>query len=133
MTLFNCFILLYFFSVRLFLDFAWSFVFSSLPQQPMTSDFEGFLYQILSITLFACRNSWERASDRFIKKMYNYYDSILLHLLIKVVFVYIYYTYCEYEQCTCLQMKFYCSFCSLMIYIKTVWPYAQYHKHLLNR
>ena len=26
--------------------------FSSLPQRPMTSDFEGFLYQILSITLF---------------------------------------------------------------------------------
>ena len=25
-------------------------VFSSPPQQPMTSDFEGFLYQILSIT-----------------------------------------------------------------------------------
>ena len=27
-------------------------VFSSPPQQPMTSNFEGFLYQILSITLF---------------------------------------------------------------------------------
>ena len=27
-------------------------VFSSPPQRPMTSDFEGFLYQILSITLF---------------------------------------------------------------------------------
>ena len=45
----------------------------------------------------------------------------------------IYYTHCEYEQCTCLQMKFYCSFCSVMIYIKTVWPHAQYHKRLLNR
>ena len=56
--------------------------FSSPPQRPMTSDFEGFLYQILSITLFSYLNSWERASDCFIKKMYNYYDSILLHLLI---------------------------------------------------
>ena len=28
-------------------------VFSSPPQRPMTSDFEGFLYQILSITLFS--------------------------------------------------------------------------------
>ena len=28
----------------------------------MTSDFEGFLYQILSITLFSYLNSWERAS-----------------------------------------------------------------------
>ena len=30
----------------------WSFVFSSSPQRPTTSDFEGFLYQILSITFF---------------------------------------------------------------------------------
>ena len=37
-------------------------VFSSPPQRPMTSDFEGFLYQILSITLFSYLNSWERAS-----------------------------------------------------------------------
>ena len=36
--------------------------FSSPPQRPMTSDFEGFLYQILSITLFSYLNSWERAS-----------------------------------------------------------------------
>ena len=36
-------------------------VFSSPPQRPMTSDFEGFLYQILSITLFSYLNSWERA------------------------------------------------------------------------
>ena len=36
--------------------------FSSQPQRPMTSDFEGFLYQILSITLFSDLNSWERAS-----------------------------------------------------------------------
>ena len=36
-------------------------VFSSPQQQPMTSEFEGFLYQVLSITLFSCLNSWERA------------------------------------------------------------------------
>ena len=35
---------------------------SSPPQRPMASDFEGFLYQILSITLFYFLNSWERAS-----------------------------------------------------------------------
>ena len=37
-------------------------VFSSPPQRPMTSDFEGFLYQILSIALFSYLNSLERAS-----------------------------------------------------------------------
>ena len=37
-------------------------VFSSPPQRPMTSDFEGFLYQILSITLLSYLNLWERAS-----------------------------------------------------------------------
>ena len=37
-------------------------VFSSPPQWPMTSDFERFLYQILSITLFSYLNLWERAS-----------------------------------------------------------------------
>ena len=31
--------------------------FSSTQQQPMTSDFEGFLYQIFSITLFPYLNS----------------------------------------------------------------------------
>ena len=31
--------------------------FSSPPQQPMTPDIEGFLYQILSITLFSYLNS----------------------------------------------------------------------------
>ena len=36
--------------------------FSSPPQRPMTSDFDGFLYQILSITLFSYLISWERAS-----------------------------------------------------------------------
>ena len=36
--------------------------FSSPPQRPMTSDFERFLYQSLSITLFSYLNSWERAS-----------------------------------------------------------------------
>ena len=34
--------------------------FPSPPQRPMTSDFEWFLYQILSITLFSYLNSWER-------------------------------------------------------------------------
>ena len=48
-----------FFSVRLLHG---HLVFSSPPQRPMTSDFEGFLYQILSITLFSYLNSWERAS-----------------------------------------------------------------------
>ena len=38
-------------------------VFSSPPQWPMTSNFEGFLYQILSITLFSYLNSSERASN----------------------------------------------------------------------
>ena len=35
---------------------------SSPPQRPMTSDFDGFLYQFLSITLYSNLNSWERAS-----------------------------------------------------------------------
>ena len=35
---------------------------SSPPQRPMTSDFEGFLSQILSISLFSYLISWERAS-----------------------------------------------------------------------
>ena len=35
---------------------------SSPPKRPMTPDFEGFLYQILSITLFSYLISWERAS-----------------------------------------------------------------------
>ena len=39
--------------------------FSSLPQRPMTYDFKGFLYQILSITLFSYLNSWERATFPF--------------------------------------------------------------------
>ena len=33
--------------------------FSFASQLPMTLDFEGFLYQILSITLFSYLNSWE--------------------------------------------------------------------------
>mgnify|MGYP007091382990 CR=1 FL=1 len=37
-------------------------VFSSASQRPITSDFEWFLYQILSITLFSYLNFWERAS-----------------------------------------------------------------------
>ena len=51
-----------FFYRSTFVGSVWSFVFSSPPQQPMTSDFEGFLYQILSITLLSYLNSWERAS-----------------------------------------------------------------------
>ena len=51
-----------FFSVRLLSILRGQSVFSSPPQQPMTSYFEGFLYQILSITLFPYLNSWERAS-----------------------------------------------------------------------
>ena len=40
-----------------FVGSAGSFGFSSPPQRPMTSDFEGFQYQILSITLFSYLNS----------------------------------------------------------------------------
>ena len=47
-----------FFCVRLLSVLRGHSFFSSPPQRPMTSDFEGFLYQILSITLF----SWERGS-----------------------------------------------------------------------
>ena len=54
-----------FFKQSIFVGSAWSFVFSSPPQRPMISDFEGFLYQILSITLFSYLNSWERASTYF--------------------------------------------------------------------
>ena len=32
------------------------------PQRPMTSDFKGFLYQILSITSFSYLNYWERVT-----------------------------------------------------------------------
>ena len=49
-------------SVRLLSVLRGHSVFSSPPQQPMTSDFEGFLYKILSITLFSYLNSGERAS-----------------------------------------------------------------------
>ena len=51
-----------FFSVRLLSVLRGHSFFSSLPQRPMTSDYEGFLYQMLSITLFSYLNSWERAS-----------------------------------------------------------------------
>ena len=37
-------------------------LFSSPPQRPMTTDFEGFLSQILSITFQSYLNYWERAS-----------------------------------------------------------------------
>ena len=39
--------------------------FSSPPQRPMTSDFEGVLYQILSITIYSYLDFWERASQHF--------------------------------------------------------------------
>ena len=42
-----------------FVSSAWSFVVSSLPQWPMTYDFEGFSSQILSITFLSYLNSWE--------------------------------------------------------------------------
>ena len=51
-----------FFSVRHLSVLRGHSVFSSLPQRPMNSDYEGFLYQILSITFFNFHNSWERAS-----------------------------------------------------------------------
>ena len=51
-----------FFSVPLLSVLRGHSVFSSPPQRPMTSDFKGFLYQILSITLFSHLISWERAS-----------------------------------------------------------------------
>ena len=59
--------------------------FSSPPQRPMTSDFKGFLYQILSIQLLSYLNSWERASISllmFSAKQGNYwyyfwYDAVL--------------------------------------------------------
>ena len=59
---------------KLFVEVVWVFsvwllsvlrghsFFSSPPQRPMTSDFEGFLSHILFITLFSYLNSWERAS-----------------------------------------------------------------------
>ena len=56
------FVFFVFFSVRLLSVLCGHSFLSSPPQRPMTSDFEGFLYQILSITLFSYLNSWERAS-----------------------------------------------------------------------
>ena len=61
----NCLKRLFYF---IFQRSVWSFgFFSSPPQRPITSDFEGFLYQILSIILFSylnflILNSWERDS-----------------------------------------------------------------------
>ena len=46
-------------------------VFSSPPQRPMTSDFEGFLYQILSISLFSYFNH----ILNFIYLFYNDYET----------------------------------------------------------
>ena len=53
---------LHLFSVILLSVLCGHSVFPSPPQRPMTSNFEGFLYQILSIKLFSCLNSWKRAS-----------------------------------------------------------------------
>ena len=46
-----------FFSLRLLSVLPGHSVFASTPQWPMTSDFEGFLYHILSITIFSYLNS----------------------------------------------------------------------------
>ena len=56
------FIIIYYCST--FVGSAWSFVFfSSPPQRPMTSDFEGILYpRFYPLHLFSYLNSWERAS-----------------------------------------------------------------------
>ena len=60
----SCFfeVVIFFLAFDFFVGSVWSFVFFIPPQRPMTSDFEGFLYQISSITLFSYLNSWERAS-----------------------------------------------------------------------
>ena len=50
-------IVYHFFSVRLLSVLRDHSFFSSPPQRPITSDFEGFLYQILSIILFSYLNS----------------------------------------------------------------------------
>ena len=50
------------FSIRILSVLRGHSVFSSPPQRPMTSKFDGFLYQILSITFFNYLNSWEGAS-----------------------------------------------------------------------
>ena len=51
-----------FFSIWLLSVLRGHSVFSSPPQRPITSDYKGFLCQILSSTLFSDLNSWERAS-----------------------------------------------------------------------
>ena len=53
----------FFLSVRLLSVLRGRSVFSSPPQRPMTSDFEGFLYpRFYPLHLFSYLNSWERAS-----------------------------------------------------------------------
>ena len=59
LTHFDLYLWVFFFSVRLLSVQRGHSFFSSPPQWPMT---KGFLYQILSITLFSYLNSWERAS-----------------------------------------------------------------------
>ena len=54
---------LIFFSIRLLSVLRGHLVFSSPPQRPMTSDFEGFFYtRSYPLHLFSYLNSWERAS-----------------------------------------------------------------------
>ena len=58
--------------------------FSSPPQRPKTSDFEGFLYQILSIPLF----SYNNCSESFVKVRYystHIFLIILFHLRLRFV------------------------------------------------
>ena len=47
-------------------------VFSSPPHRPMTSDLEGFLYQILSIALFSYLNSWERWCSKMMQHTWHW-------------------------------------------------------------
>ena len=57
------FLILFFFSLPLLSVLCGHSVFSSPPQWPMTSHFEGFFYpRSYPLHLFSCLNSWERAS-----------------------------------------------------------------------
>ena len=74
---FFIFLLLFFgfFSVRFCRFCVVIRVFSSPPQRLMTSDFEGFLYQILSIALFSYLNSWETQLKHFNTSTATGYDN----------------------------------------------------------
>ena len=57
------FLFLFFFSIRLLSVLRGHLVFSSPPQRPMNSDFEGFFYtRSYPLHLFSYLNSWGRAS-----------------------------------------------------------------------